>query len=277
VETEFEVPVAGGTLRGWRSGAGPDVVLLHGGPGLSDYTASLAAELQDSYTVHRYQQRGLAPSTTAGPFDIETHVADALAVVHGAGPDGAVVVGHSWGAHLAMHVAVTGDPSVRAMVVVDPLGAVGDGGEADLERILAERTPATAAARAEELDRRAMAGDGTAHDMAEGLELVWPAYFADPAKAPPMPPLAVSVACYAGTWESIHAHLARHTLETRLPHLDIPAVFVMAAQSPIPPRHGTATAALVKGARAEVVDGCGHFLWLEQPGVVRRALDSLAG
>jgi pimeloyl-ACP methyl ester carboxylesterase len=55
-------------------GEGLDVLLLHGGPGVSDYTESLAAELEDGYAVTRYQQRGLTPSTTQSPFDVETHI-----------------------------------------------------------------------------------------------------------------------------------------------------------------------------------------------------------
>jgi hypothetical protein len=65
------------------------VLVVHGGPGLSDYTAPLAAELEDAFGVIRYQQRGLAPSTTSGPFGISEHVADAIAVLDAAGTGGA--------------------------------------------------------------------------------------------------------------------------------------------------------------------------------------------
>ena len=73
---EFQVPVPGGSITGWLGGDGQPVLVLHGGPGLSDYTAPLAAELTDAFAVIRYQQRGLAPSVTSGPFDIGQHVAD---------------------------------------------------------------------------------------------------------------------------------------------------------------------------------------------------------
>ena len=59
--------MAGGRARDRRS------LILHGGPGMSDYTSSLADELVEEFTVYRYQQRGLAPSTTDGPFTVETH------------------------------------------------------------------------------------------------------------------------------------------------------------------------------------------------------------
>jgi pimeloyl-ACP methyl ester carboxylesterase len=258
-----------------QTGSGAPVLLLHGGPGLSDYTAPLAAELDDAFTVIRFQQRGLEPSTTSGPFDIGRHVADAVAVLDAAGAGQAYVIGHSWGGHLAMHLAARHQDRLLGLVAVDPLGAVPDGGESDLDRILAERVPPELAARAQELDQRAMAGEGTPEDALEGLAIVWPGYFSAPGKAPPMPPLSLSLECYAGTFASIHAHFERKTLERGLPSLRIPAVFLLGAASPIPPQHGVASAALIPGARQIIEGDCGHFLWLERPGSVRRALQSI--
>ena len=273
----FEVAVAGGSISGFRIGNGPAVVMLHGGPGLSDYLSSLDGELASGYTVHRYQQRGLAPSTRSGPFSVDAHAQDALAVLRAVAPDGAVVIGHSWGGYLAMHLAAMRPDLILGLVVVDPLGVVGDGGEADMGRLMQERIPPEAMARADELDERAMAGHGTAMEAEEGLALVWPAYFADPASAPVMPPMSISLECYAQTWESIHDHLSKQTVARLLPRVTIPAVFVLGADSPIPPEHGLASAALIPEARTEVLEHCGHFPWLERPGVVRDALDSLHG
>ncbi len=251
------------------------MLILHGGPGLSDYTASLTAELDDAFCVIRFQQRGLEPSTTSGPFDIEQHVADAIAVLDAAGADRAYVIGHSWGGHLAMHLAARHQDRLLGLVVVDPLGAVPDGGESDLGRILTERMSPERAARAQELEERSQSGEATIDDALEGLALIWPGYFAAPDKAPPIPPLRLSPECYAGTFESIHSHFEHKTLERLLPALTIPAVFALGAASPIPPEHGVASAALVPGARYVIEDDCGHFLWLERPGAVRRALDSI--
>ena len=251
------------------------MLILHGGPGLSDYTTSLADELVDGFTVYRYQQRGLAPSTLDGPFTIETHVADAVAVLDAIDAPQVFLIGHSWGGHLAMHIAATHPDHLLGLVVVDPLGVVGDGGESDMVRIMAERTTPEAAARAAELDERAMRGEGTPGDAMEAFSLVWPAYFATPEQAPPMPEMRISLACYSETWESIHGELSRQTLAPLLGGFQAPTVFVLGAGSPIPPRHGVASAALIPGAKTDILDGCGHFLWLERPGVIRAALDSV--
>jgi pimeloyl-ACP methyl ester carboxylesterase len=267
--------VPGGALAGSRAGTGPPVLILHGGPGLSDYTASLAEELVGDFTTYRYQQRGLLPSTTAGPFTIETHLSDVAAVLGAIPAEQVFLVGHSWGGHLAMHVAAAYPERLLGLVVVDPLGAVGDGGESDMGRIIMQRIPPAAAERAGELDERAMRGEGTPGDALEALSIVWPAYFATPTQAPPMPAMDTSLPCYSGTWESIHDHLARGTLAAGLGRVEIPTAFVLGADSPIPPHHGLASAALVPGAVTEVLPGCGHFPWLERPGVVRRALRSV--
>jgi pimeloyl-ACP methyl ester carboxylesterase len=161
---EFEVSVPGGKIAASRSGLGAPVLILHGGPGLSDYTTPLAAELDDAFRVIRFQQRGLKPSTASGPFGIDRHVADAIAVLDAASADRAYVIGHSWGGHLAMHLAARHQDRLLGLVLVDPLGAVPDGDAGDLDRILTERTPPELAARAQELDQRAMAGKGTAQD-----------------------------------------------------------------------------------------------------------------
>jgi hypothetical protein len=52
----------------------------------------------------------------------------------------------------------------------------------------------------------------------------------------------------------------------------VPALFVLGAASPIPARHGVASAGLIPGAQYQIED-CGHFPWLERPGSVRKALE----
>ena len=274
---EFLAPVPDGSITGWASGDGPPVLILHGGPGMSDYTAPLADEIADDFRVLRYQQRGLAPSVTSGPFTIDQHVADAIAVLDAAGADRAYVIGHSWGGFLALHLAVQHPGRVLGLVITDPLGAVPDGGLSDLGQALTARLRPELVARAQELDERAMAGEGTAEEAVESMAIVWPGYFSSVDKAPPMPPLRMSVECYAQTFASILEDFDRHTLEQSLPNLTMPAVFVLGADSPVPPRHGIASAELIPGGRYIVEEECGHFPWIERPGSVRKALEQVVG
>src|ERR1700693_6307135 len=95
--TPFAVAVGGGQLVGWVEGSGPELLLLHGGPGLSaDYLDGLVAELVPGYRVAVYQQRGLAPSTEQGPLDVDGHVAAVVEVTRELGWKSGVAVGDSW-------------------------------------------------------------------------------------------------------------------------------------------------------------------------------------
>ncbi|MGH7611416.1 MAG: alpha/beta fold hydrolase [Candidatus Dormibacteria bacterium] len=57
--------------------------------------------------------------------------------------------------------------------------------------------------------------------------------------------------------------------------MTVPTHFLLGAESPIPPRHGLATAALIPSAQVTVLSDCGHIAWLERSGLVRAALDKL--
>ena len=74
------VSVPGGELIGVRSGSGRPLLVLHGGPGVNDYSDWFAAELA-GWDALRYTQRGVAPSVVVGPFTIERQAAEATAAV----------------------------------------------------------------------------------------------------------------------------------------------------------------------------------------------------
>jgi proline iminopeptidase len=254
--SSFEVRSAGAILVGARAGDGPPALILHGGPGLSDYTETLADELSQVFTTLRYTQRGVPPSSVAGPFRVEDHVADAIGVLDALDVPSAWVVGHSWGGHLAMHVAVADPDRVTGLICVDSLGAADDGGYTACAQTLGERY--------ERARGRQLPEDAT-------LAEYWEFYFADSAAAPPMPPMEFSADAYAEGFESLRGHFERGTLENGLRALAVPALFVHGRESPLPVSASEEAAALMPDARVRVLDGCGHFPWLEQPGVVAAA------
>jgi pimeloyl-ACP methyl ester carboxylesterase len=271
--TELRAHVPGGTLGGWVAGAGPPVLLLHGGPGMSyEYLDSLAAEIGDGFRVAAFQQRGIGPSLLDGPFDLYTAVMDVCVVLDALGWERAWAVGHSWGGHLLLHVALSAGERLLGGLAVEMLGGVGDGGAAGFEAELAARTPLGDRERAIELDERAMRGVGTPQEMEESLRLLWPAYFASPDRTLPFESWANSLEAYSGLWEAIQAALP--TLD--LARIKVPIGVVAGAASPMPVEEAAAaTATAIPGAWLEVVPGAGHFPWFERPGSVRAALDRL--
>jgi proline iminopeptidase len=257
-------------------GDGPPLLCLHGGPGLSDYLAMLGDET-DGWRRVRYTQRGLAPSTLEGPFTVAQHVADAVSVLDALGLDDVVVLGHSWGGFLAPSLAMAHPERVRGLLLVDPLGIVDDGRYERFEAAMQARTPEDVRAKAEELDRRALAGEGTEADALESLRLVWPAYFDDPRTAPPMPDdLRLSVASYSETFEDIHRLTGSGELPGGAAAYGGPVEVLYGLGSPMPVESAIETATAFRRGSATGVPDAGHFPWVEQPGCVADALVRLA-
>lgn len=272
--TEFATHDDGLLIAGRRGGSGAPVLLLHGGPGLGfDYLRELADELAQENDVAWYQQRGLEPSATEGPHTVATDVGDAGRVLDALGWDKAYVVGHSWGGHLALHVAEAMPERLLGVLAVDPLGSVGDGRWPEFDEEMFRRTPEAVRARARELDELTTAGAADDELALEQLRLVWPAYFADPEAAPPMPELRMASDRSAQMGRSILAELP--ALEAGLARIRVPVGFVHGSRSPMPVAASTDAAERIPDAWVDVVDGAGHFVWVEAPGAVLASLRRL--
>ena len=274
-ETTFELAVDGSVLRGHRVGSGIPALLLHGGAAVPDYLGECASVLDGLFTTTRYTQRGTPPSEVGPPYTIESHVADAVAVLDSFGIDRAWAIGHSWGGHLALHLALAHPQRLLGLVLVDPLGAdpaVFSEQDANLRRGLTEGQRA----RIDEIERRRRAGNVTEAELVERFALIWPQFFAKPESAVASP-ARVGVQASIETNRSIAGHFERRTLALGLPDLRLPALFVHGEQDPLPVWSTTKTAALIADSAVETIADCGHFPWLEQPGAFRAVLERLLG
>jgi proline iminopeptidase len=271
-EEPFEVPVEGGALRGHRALAdAAPALLLHGGAAVTDYTEGLAKELDGRFATIRYTQRGTPPSFGPPPYSIETHVADALAVLDHLGLDRAWAIGHSWGGHLALHLLSAHPERVLGVIGVDALGATPVFGELDAN--LRGSLSADEIARLDEIEARRGRGEVTEAELLERHRIVWPHFVADPARPPIHLLTGVGVQASIETNASLSDHLARGTLARTLPAARVPALLVHGELDPLPLRSATETAALIPGAEVAVIEGCGHFPWIECPGEVRSAVE----
>jgi pimeloyl-ACP methyl ester carboxylesterase len=127
-----------------------------------------------------------------------------------------------------------------------------------------------------EVEAKEEAGTATPEESLETLRLVWPSYFADPPTAPPMPDIELTVPTFTATMASAKEHAEAATLVGGLPAVpaDIPVLFVHGAGSPMPVRASTETAKLILHADVEVIDGAGHFIWLERPSELRDVISA---
>ncbi len=258
------------------SAGGRNLLLLHGGPGLGDYMNLLGDETSGWRTIS-YQQRGLLPSTQHGPFDIEQHVADAVMVLDGLDVAQTVVLGHSWGAHLALQLALAAPERVTAIVAVDGPGATGDGCTADLAVELRNRLSPKARKECERIDALLGGPDAYDGDLLESVTLLWPSYFANPAAAAAVPlGLRASLAAALGTSESLLTQLGDGSFARRLAGITVPTIVVVGDASPMPTRAGKSVAELVPNSILVTVPGGGHLPWFERPGCIADVLAGLA-
>lgn len=116
-----------GGLRVFEHGTvGSCVIVLHGGPGAAGEATPLAAGLGHWFRVLEPWQRGATPSADADaeaiaaavPLTVARHVADLHEVVLGCRDERPAVVGHSWGAMLALAYAAAHPDSVGPLVLV---------------------------------------------------------------------------------------------------------------------------------------------------------------
>ncbi len=273
MKERFELPIDSGALVGARSGTGAPALLLHGGAAIPDYLGDCAELLDGLFETIRYTQRGTPPSGGDPPYTIEAHMDDALRVLDRFELERAWAIGHSWGGHLAMHLAVAHPDRLLGLLLIDPLSA--DGGVfeefgANLTRNLTDAQRA----RLGEIEERRREGLVTEAELVERFATIWPQFFARPEEASPAPP-RIGVQASIETNASIAEHFERGTLAKGLPHVQMPALFLHGEEDPLPLRWVVATAELIPGAQIETIADCGHFPWLEQPTAFRNAVERL--
>jgi proline iminopeptidase len=125
-----EVPTNEAFLATYSCGQGPALILLHGGPGdTHHYLRPLVETLSERYTCILYDQRGTGrsplPRRDAASLALPRFVDDLHAVARAYELTQPLVLGHSWGAILALHAALA-DPSFAGKTALISLGPLND-------------------------------------------------------------------------------------------------------------------------------------------------------
>jgi proline iminopeptidase len=255
-------------------GAGEPLIVCHGGPGMWDMFGDAAAMLRDDLRVVRWDQRGCGRSERRGPYSMARAAADLDAVRAHFGFEKAAVLGHSWGAQLALRYTLDHPDRVSHLVYVAGTG-LGFGWHDEYEKNLAGRL-GERMGRIEELS----AGDRTVDEDRELAVLRWSADFADPATAAghaermATPWLEINYECHAAITAADRETWREDELAQACRELDVPVLILDGAQD-VRPRWAvdSLAAALPKATRVTLPDA-GHVPWLDDPEGFRTALQS---
>ena len=265
-------------LRTWTTGTAtgrPAVVLLHGGPGLWDYLAPVARMLEPLTTVHRFDQRGCGGSDPAPEYTLAGAVADIEALRRHWGHDDWVIVGHSFGATLALAYAVAHPERTRVLAYVSGVG-VGDW-RGPTERERRRRMTTDQHRRLAELEERT---DRTPDEEWEFRALAWFTDFADPVQgwqwAQEDARVGTPINWVAN--RELMADTRRWSdadVLARAAELTMPCWFLHGDRDPRPAGTVADLAAVIPGAELHVIPGAGHHPWRERPADLQRLLRGL--
>jgi proline iminopeptidase len=258
-------------IRGER----PDtLIMLHGGPGLSfDYLAPDLEQLEESFTLIYYDQRGNGRSTLVSESDlltVDAHLADLEAVRQYFGLNKISLFGHSWGALLASFYALEHSANLDRIVLASPASPRRLPYFQQLTPNIMAWMDSTTVAEVERL--RAYR-----RDTKESCEAFWEVfirgYFADPRDMETIQKMKGSFC--TGSEESLRngAVAGAHTmasagnfdLRNQLNEIDVPVLIITGTEDIFPSEAMEEWEAAYPNAQLVLLDGAGHYPQVERP------------
>ncbi|MFF2328567.1 MULTISPECIES: alpha/beta fold hydrolase [unclassified Streptomyces] len=253
-------------------GTGPPIVFVHGGPGLWDMFGDLAKTLSSSFTTHRWDQRGCGRSPWPGPYSLERTLEDLDEVRRRFGHERITLIGHSWGANLALRYALLRPERVSRLVYLSGTG-MGRPKDTDWRRMRNIMSPHLAriddvlrSDPSPERDRQLLAwrlSFGFA-DQEAGRRLA--ARLTDPC--------FTFNRAYERALAGETAQLTEEQGVEACSALRVPTLVLHGTRDSQPPAVTDSLVEALPLVRRELIDDAGHYPWVEQPSVTEKALRS---
>jgi proline iminopeptidase len=254
---------------------GEPLVLLHGGPGANFMGVGPdLVPLSERHTLILYDQRGGGhsdPDPNAASQTVDTHVRDLEAVRKFFGLERMTLIGHSWGCVLAARYAERHPQRVARLLLIGPMEPTRKLWDNRVR--VQEELGHGVADEIATLEKREDLVDDPESMRRARLALWQSVYYHDTAK------MATKRGDYSAAPQDIHKsyevfgrsvldRLGDFDLRPTLAALDMPALVVEGAQSPLPMEGEWAWARALPNSRLWLIDQVGHaYPFVEQPDV----------
>ena len=235
---------------------GPVIIALHGGPGAPGSAATWAREMSASFRVLEPLQRGSGDV----PLTVARHVDDLHELIARRGGEPPALVGHSWGALLALAFAARHPNEVSALVLVGCAGVDLPTRDRVRANRLARMSPGMRA-RYDALERDTGDRDKRLRRMAELLVPV----DSEDLLPGPYELGAVDARAHDQTWADMLRLQDDGTYPAEFARIDAPVLMLHGSGDPHPgPLIRASLARYVRRLEYVSLARCGHYPWLER-------------
>src|ERR1700733_8968688 len=254
-------------------GKGKPLIVLHGGPGLSqDYLLPQLYKLAEDNFVIFYDQRGSGQSTGAINLDtinIDTFVNDLDNIRKAFNLKTISLLGHSWGGFLAMEYAIAHPERVEKLILSNSAPSSSDGYALFRNEWLLRTAPY----QEEMAILRDTPGfkEGNSELREQYYRILFRAYCHNPEHANllnlHMSPTAIVNGAQILDIMQQNVFEKPHNLGESLSNLSIPTLVIHGDDDIVPHSTAQVTHECVDGSSYILMQNCGHFPYVEDPDV----------
>ena len=253
-------------------GKGAPLFVLHGSGGSHRYFLPYMEALSDEYQLFFYDQRGTGLSDghlDLAAISIDQFVEDLEALRVAFGLEKISLMGHSWGAIVALAYAVKYQTHLEHLILVDSI-PVNNKFAIEFSKTYQERFQHLSADEQQELTTTCTrpVAELSPKVLTECNQLDAQLRFYDPAKAP------VDLAIDENTLENadtvnslmrISFNKMQHDIETQLPTIHVPTLIIHGDFDPIPLKSSEYLHEQIPESQIVIIIKAGHFPFIEQP------------
>lgn len=268
---EFFVDVGDAKLFCRVMGEGSPVIILNGGPGMSqEYLMPYLSKLSNQHQVLMYDQRGSGESIgeiNDDSITMQTYVDDLDKIRRAVGYKKVTLLGHSFGSLLAMNYAGQHPEFVEKLVLSNSMAATSE----DFSKFL-EEWGKRVAPHMEELktmreSKSFISGDPEVHS--KYVKLMFQSYMRDPKNAENLRVKFTTKSARDGF--KVHELFGKnlfskpYDINSQLANVKCPVLIIHGDSDPVPLATANHLNKQMTNSQLVVLRDCGHFAFVEQP------------